>query len=101
MTLTFKAVQTYDDGEVARWIGAPDSDTPAPTVTLVEGGEDHHDGEAAAGNDPAETTAAAEADDHDDDDHGAPAAVTWIALGLGAVALLAGGAALARGRKGA
>ena len=28
--LTFKALQTYSDGEVVRWIGAPDSDTPAP-----------------------------------------------------------------------
>ena len=30
-TLTFKALQTYSDGEVVRWIGAPDADKPAPT----------------------------------------------------------------------
>ena len=29
-SLTFKALQTYDDGEVVRWIGAPDADEPAP-----------------------------------------------------------------------
>ena len=33
--LTFKALQTYTDGEVVRWIGAPDSDKPAPVVTLT------------------------------------------------------------------
>jgi uncharacterized protein YcnI len=34
-TLTFKALQTYSDGEVVRWIGAPDADKPAPQVTVV------------------------------------------------------------------
>ena len=29
-TLTFKALQTYDNGEVVRWIGAPESEEPAP-----------------------------------------------------------------------
>jgi uncharacterized protein YcnI len=32
--LTFPAVQTYSNGEVVRWIGAPDADEPAPQVTL-------------------------------------------------------------------
>ena len=34
-TLTFKAIQTYSGGEVVRWIGAPDSEQPAPQVKLV------------------------------------------------------------------
>ena len=34
-TLVFPATQTYSNGEVVRWIGAPDSDTPAPRVTLT------------------------------------------------------------------
>ncbi len=34
-TLTFKATQTYSDGEVVKWNGAPGSDTPAPTVSVV------------------------------------------------------------------
>ena len=29
-TLTFKALQTYSNGEVVRWIGAPDSDGAGP-----------------------------------------------------------------------
>lgn len=33
--LTFKALQTYSDGTVVRWIGAPDSDHPAPQVTVT------------------------------------------------------------------
>jgi uncharacterized protein YcnI len=33
--LTFKAVQTYDDGKTVSWIGSPGSDTPAPQVTLI------------------------------------------------------------------
>jgi uncharacterized protein YcnI len=34
-TLTFPVVQTYADGTVVRWIGAPASDTPAPRITLT------------------------------------------------------------------
>jgi uncharacterized protein YcnI len=33
--LTFKALQTYSNGEVVRWIGAPGSDSPAPQVTVT------------------------------------------------------------------
>ncbi len=39
-TLTFKALQTYSDGTVVRWIepsvkGAPEPEHPAPTLTLT------------------------------------------------------------------
>jgi periplasmic copper chaperone A len=33
--LTFKALQTYSNGEVVRWIGAAGSDQPAPQVTVT------------------------------------------------------------------
>src|SRR4029450_13202370 len=33
--LTFKALQTYSNGEIVRWIGAPDAETPAPIVTVA------------------------------------------------------------------
>jgi periplasmic copper chaperone A len=33
-TLTFKALQTYANGKVVRWIGGPSSDTPAPQVVI-------------------------------------------------------------------
>lgn len=37
-TLTFKTVQTYSNGKVARWIGAPGSDRPAPTIDVTAKG---------------------------------------------------------------
>jgi uncharacterized protein YcnI len=33
--LTFKALQTYSNGEIVRWIGAPGADEPAPQVTVT------------------------------------------------------------------
>ena len=33
--LRFPTVQTYGNGTVVRWIGAPSSDTPAPTILLT------------------------------------------------------------------
>jgi periplasmic copper chaperone A len=33
-TLTFKTVQTYSNGQIVRWIGAPSADQPAPTVNV-------------------------------------------------------------------
>jgi periplasmic copper chaperone A len=51
-TLTFKAVQTYSNGKVVRWIGPESSENPAPTLKLTAGG---NEGTAA----PAATTASA------------------------------------------
>jgi uncharacterized protein YcnI len=33
--LTFKALQTYSNGEIVRWIGAPSADLPAPQVKVT------------------------------------------------------------------
>ena len=44
--LVFPAVQTYATGEVVRWIGEPDSETPAPRVTVLAAPEE---GAGAAG----------------------------------------------------
>ena len=33
--LVFRALQTYQGGEVVRWTGPPDAELPAPRVTLV------------------------------------------------------------------
>ena len=80
-TLVFPAVQTYSGGEVVRWIGAADSDTPAPRVALAA-----IETEEAA---PAatETTAAAEPEGDDSDMDG-------LALAFGIAGLVAGLAAL-------
>ncbi len=86
--LTFPALQTYDNGDVVRWIGEPDSDHPAPQVTLTAAADSEHGADEAA----------ADAADAAGDSGGAP---TWLAiLGvvLGALGLIAGGAALSRRR---
>jgi len=85
-TLTFKALQTYEDGEVVRWIGAPDSEKPAPQVAVAEGGEEHG-------------AAHSDSEDSGDDSEGASKGLGIAALILGALGLLAGGAALVRSRR--
>lgn len=97
-SLTFKAVQTYSDGEVARWIGAPDADKPVPQlkVTAAEEGEAGHGQDTAAAQQTAadastlEATpvAAAVTDDGTD-------GLTIVAIVVGALGLLAGLAGLA------
>jgi uncharacterized protein len=87
--LTFKALQTYSGGKVVRWIGAPETDRPAPQVTLTAAAVE---GNAAAA--PAATPAAQ--DDGEDGDGGNGLAIA--ALIVGALGLLAGGAALVRAR---
>ncbi|WP_432079110.1 YcnI family copper-binding membrane protein [Streptomyces sp. YPW6] len=59
--LVFKAIQTYDNKEVVRWIeepteGGEELDSPAPVLKLSAASDDHHGGGAA---DDAE-----EGDDH-------------------------------------
>lgn len=92
-TLTFKALQTYDDGEVVRWIGSPDSEKPAPQVAVTEGGEEHHN---AAPDSNEESSDDSGSDEHSD---GASEGLGIAALILGALGLLAGGLALMRSRR--
>lgn len=44
--IAFKAYQTYQDGSVVEWIGAPDADKPASVTTVnpkpADGSGDHH-----------------------------------------------------------
>jgi uncharacterized protein len=91
-TLEFPAIQTYSDGEVARWIGPEDADEPAPTVTLTDAEVEHGSDPAAASSESGE-----EADDAGDDEGSDTLAV--IALIVGALGLLAGGAALMTARR--
>ncbi|HKF81959.1 MAG TPA: YcnI family protein [Solirubrobacterales bacterium] len=81
-TLTFKAVQTYEDGAV-RWVGGPESERPAPRVVITDDGVDR--GAAASGT--------LDADDSDSDGNG----LAIAALVVGIVALLLGGGALLLG----
>ena len=71
--LTFKAVQTYSSGEVVRWIGPPDSESPAPQVALTPAEEE----EAAAP--AAQQPAAPAASEEDDDGNGLAIVRSWSA----------------------
>jgi uncharacterized protein YcnI len=92
--LTFKALQTYDDGDVVRWIGPEDADEPAPTVTLTAAaGEAGGHGVSASSAPestpaPAENASAPVADDESGD------GLAIAALIVGALALIAALAAL-------
>lgn len=92
--LVFKALQTYSNGDVVRWIdvpqaGQPDPEHPAPVLTLTPAGADA-DAAAAAQADP---PAAAGSD---------TTAVVLGAAGLaaGLLGLAAGGSAWLRVRRG-
>ena len=94
--IEWKALQTYDDGDIVRWIGAPDSENPAAVTTVSasaprqnaggEGGESATEGEGAAAATPAATTAAPAAED---DDSPLPLILGIVAVVLSAAALVA------------
>ena len=86
--LTFKALQTYSNGEVVRWIGAPDSESPAPVLTVT--------GTQATGAAAPRAVAPASADAGG----GASKGLAVTALVLGALGLIAGVAALGLRRRG-
>jgi uncharacterized protein YcnI len=92
--LVFKALQTYADGSVVRWIGEPKSDHPAPVVAVQKdaprqnaGGESGSDAQPAAASSATATPAAAvetAAVVSDSSDRDA------LAIALGAAGLLLG-----------
>jgi uncharacterized protein len=86
--LTFKAVQTYSDGSVVRWIGPAGSDSPAPQVTLTAASADENASAPAAA--PAGTVITKTKTDN---------GLAIVALIVGALGLLAGAAGLAAARR--
>jgi uncharacterized protein len=100
--LTFKALQTYQGGEIVRWIGPEDADEPAPTVTLTAGGEGGGHGAPsqtapAADHDDTAATSAPAADSGSDDDGSDTLAL--VALVVGAAGLITGAAGLMVARR--
>ena len=88
--LVFKAVQTYSDGSITRWIedtveGQDEPEHPAPVLTLTAATGDDHDAAATPSDDSH--------DDSDDDD------ASTLGIVVGAVGLVAGATALARTRR--
>ncbi len=102
--LTFKVLQYYDDGEVARWIGPASSENPAPSIDVTAAGgvlQDVAGSEAeppvpgeAASSESAGTPASSDSGDK------ASKGLGIAAMAVGALGLIVGGAALLRSRRG-
>ncbi len=101
--LTFKALQTYDDGQVVRWIGPEDADEPAPIVTLAAGsaGGGHGAPAATSGQSSGQAAAPASTPAASDDGGGGSDTLAIVALVVGALALIAALGALAATRRSA
>jgi uncharacterized protein YcnI len=96
--LTFKALQTYSNGQVVRWIGPADADQPAPRLTVLPAST----AAGASGDAPTTTTAAGTsaptaADTGGND--GASKGLAIAALVAGILGILIGGAALLTRRR--
>ncbi|MET9801866.1 YcnI family protein [Streptomyces sp. NPDC006368] len=96
--LVFKALQTYDNNEVVRWIeepkdGAPEPETPAPVLKLSAATEDHHGGGAAT----AGTGDEDKEQGHGTEEKAAADSTDTTARVLGVVGILVGAAGVAFG----
>ena len=88
--MVFKALQTYSDGTVVRWIDEPTADgsepeKPAPVLKLAAGSGDGH-AAAPAASAPALTAASSESSD-EGDGNGTGFGIAGIALGLAGLVL--------------
>ena len=93
--LAFPAVQTYSGGEVVRWIGPADADSPAPRVAITEAPAE--EGEEAAT--PAATPAEDAGGGAEEEESGTDT-ISIVALIVVIAGLAAGLAALfSRGRE--
>ena len=96
--LVFKALQTYADGEVVRWIeepveGGEEPEHPAPVLALAGADEIAGAAGGAAVAPASDETAAAGSDDS------TPTVLAGSALGLGVLALAGAAYAVVRGRR--
>jgi periplasmic copper chaperone A len=105
--ILFPAIQTYDSGEVVRWIDEPaaegeeEPETPAPVLTLVDEEEEGGGGSASAsgsGGDEAASGLTVENAASQDDVDGA-SAMGIVGIVVGVLGLLVGGFALLRTRR--
>jgi periplasmic copper chaperone A len=97
--LTFKALQTYEGGEIVRWIGPEDADEPAATLTLVADDEEHGAGAAGGDEVPGEPAPASAQTSAADGDDGGSDGLAIAALIVGALGLAAGVGGLVAARR--
>jgi uncharacterized protein YcnI len=97
--ISWKAVQTYDDGRKVRWIEPPDGEQPAAVTTVSEGAPRQDaggeaPGEASSGESQAPAEAAAEPEAMAEEmeasggSDGSDTTARWLAAGALAAALL-------------
>ena len=87
--LVLPAIQTYSNGDVVRWIGPPDSEEPAPIISVTEPAEEEGGQPAASPQPPAASGGAAAGEDE------GTSGIAVVALIVGIAALAAGLGALA------
>jgi uncharacterized protein YcnI len=107
--LPFKTLEYYSNGKVARWIGPPESESPAPTINVTEKGgviEDVAGGEAGPTAAGATTGEAGSMDmeisgeaEGSGSGGGSDDGLAIVALVVGALGLIAGGGALVLARR--
>jgi uncharacterized protein len=101
--LTFKVLQYYDNGEVKRWIGPPNAEEPAPQIDVTAAGgvlQDVAGSETAPPSSPSESAATNEpGGSSSSTSNCASKGLAIAALIVGALGLLAGGAALVSSRR--
>ncbi|ASK64046.1 hypothetical protein CFK37_18735 [Virgibacillus phasianinus] len=81
--ISWKAVQTYDDGSVVEWAGSPDSEKPASVTKISEGDavSSHEDHEQS-------TTSEAAEEETDTSSSSESGSTNWIAISLSVIAIL-------------
>ncbi|MEV3852909.1 YcnI family protein [Streptomyces sp. NPDC050095] len=92
--LVFKAIQTYDNKEVVRWIepqqkGQEEPENPAPTLELTAATDDEHGASGASSDDKKEAAAASSdtsSDSSDSDTTARVLGIVGIVVGIAGVA---------------
>ena len=86
--LTFPSIQTYDSGDVVRWIGPPDSDEPAPIVDVIDLGAGEDQGQLALLAELSrESGGTAGEESGESPSGGFSLALAWVAVALSVLAL--------------
>jgi uncharacterized protein YcnI len=104
-SLGFPALQTYDSGEVVRWIeatpaGGEEPEHPTPTVTVVAGSGDEHGSGSATGSATADDSNSNGNDSNDDDGDSKVLPIVALAVGAAALAIALAGRLESRRRSG-
>jgi periplasmic copper chaperone A len=99
-SLAFKTLESYSNGKVVHWIGAPSAEFPAPTINITAKGgvlQDIAGGEA--GPTPGEVPGTEAVTTSTSSGDSASKGLGIAALIVGALGLIVGGAALLRSRR--